>query len=889
MLKGNNTISLSNSTALYQARAVYAEKNLTVKGDGKLTINLAMGNTNLSTIYGIATETGKLVIEGSAQITVNISSTYSGPIVHGLHGMGGVEVKDAAGFITSISTSDAKKQIGVFCGHGEVIFSGTGNKVIALDETSANTDISYGIYNDCFYKSTPNNGDVTISGSGTTSISGTAAFTGITSAANGVNITSQRENADGVFKLENTKLDINMGYYSILNTSDKRDIDAPDIIINNSTVDIANTVWGIGSCFNGIEIVNSTVDMSADNSCILTDKNYDKDNQSKYGLRISGASVVDLASTGTGYTLTTRNQDTYSKFDLASGGRVTLVAQKGAGCGVSRFDFMPQFGTKTVTIIGTYDPADGLPMKATDSSYESKFEAVYGDPITVNRIYLSHSTHREKYVVGETFDSTGLKICAEKSNGTSILLDVTADMVSGFDSTSVVAPQTLTITYRGQTTTFDVSIMSGPEFASNYRVRNLADGTVATDIEITMYGAEFVTVPAVGQDVSSWFTNLPDGLSARVKNWINGTGRLEVSISGTPTQASTDEIGVTIPGSLIKSGVSYTVAMHRTAGASKYVVQPPYEANLGTLALVGEKDTALTGGNQIDIHLSGSVSDTFTGLAVDDDITSWFTNIPAGLSVNVESLSADRTSLTAGFDGTPTAVVAGLIQVTIPAAKMTNNTVDMVVPTNAAASYSITPAHVHTLVLHAKKEPTTTAYGKEAYYECTAGCGKYYTDAAGTNEILDIGAYGVIPKLSAPPTPVPTPTPTPAPAPEVERRTEVVDIYHVVAPGDYLNKIARRYNLTLAAILERNPAIKNPHWIYVGQKIKVGTKVVETTITAPAAPTTPAQTKIYSVVRGDNLIRIARKHGMTLARLYELNPGMLKRKYIYAGDKIVVD
>ena len=113
MLKGNNTISLSNSTALYQARAVYAEKNLTVKGDGKLTINLAMGNTNLSTIYGIATETGKLVIEGSAQITVNISSTYSGPIVHGLHGMGGVEVKDAAGFITSISTSDAKKQIGV--------------------------------------------------------------------------------------------------------------------------------------------------------------------------------------------------------------------------------------------------------------------------------------------------------------------------------------------------------------------------------------------------------------------------------------------------------------------------------------------------------------------------------------------------------------------------------------------------------------------------------------------------------------------------------------------------------------------------------------------------------------------------------------------------------
>ncbi len=37
-------------------------------------------------------------------------------------------------------------------------------------------------------------------------------------------------------------------------------------------------------------------------------------------------------------------------------------------------------------------------------------------------------------------------------------INVTAPMVTGFDSSAVAASQTLTITYGGKTTTYDISI-----------------------------------------------------------------------------------------------------------------------------------------------------------------------------------------------------------------------------------------------------------------------------------------------------------------------------------------------------------------------------------------------------------------------------------------------
>ena len=60
----------------------------------------------------------------------------------------------------------------------------------------------------------------------------------------------------------------------------------------------------------------------------------------------------------------------------------------------------------------------------------------------------------------EDLDVTGGKITLSYDNGSSKEIDLTDDMVSGFDN-SVVGPLTLTVAYGGFTATFDVEIVSG--------------------------------------------------------------------------------------------------------------------------------------------------------------------------------------------------------------------------------------------------------------------------------------------------------------------------------------------------------------------------------------------------------------------------------------------
>ena len=67
----------------------------------------------------------------------------------------------------------------------------------------------------------------------------------------------------------------------------------------------------------------------------------------------------------------------------------------------------------------------------------------------------------------------------------------------------------------------------------------------ATDVTITLDGEKFKDV-AVGDDVSGWF-NLPEGLTAKVKDQTSYSRELVITISGTPTATSAAAITVTVP------------------------------------------------------------------------------------------------------------------------------------------------------------------------------------------------------------------------------------------------------------------------------------------------------------------------------------------------------
>ena len=56
---------------------------------------------------------------------------------------------------------------------------------------------------------------------------------------------------------------------------------------------------------------------------------------------------------------------------------------------------------------------------------------------------------------------------------------------------------------------------------------------------------------------------------------------------------------------------------------------------------------------------------------------------------------------------------------------------------------------------------------------------------------------------------------------EVNRQLRNKPVYHTVKSGDNLSAIAKRYKVNLKDLLARNPQIKNPNVIKVGQKIRI--------------------------------------------------------------------
>lgn len=98
---------------------------------------------------------------------------------------------------------------------------------------------------------------------------------------------------------------------------------------------------------------------------------------------------------------------------------------------------------------------------------------------------------------------------------------------------------------------------------------------------------------------------------------------------------------------------------------------------------------------------------------------------------------------------------------------------------------------------------------------------------------------------------------------------------YTVRPGDTLFQIARRFGVTVDAILAANPQITDPNRIMPGQVI---------TIPVEGAP--PPGTTQYVIQPGDTLFEIARRLGITLDELLALNPQITDPSRIQPGQVI---
>lgn len=76
----------------------------------------------------------------------------------------------------------------------------------------------------------------------------------------------------------------------------------------------------------------------------------------------------------------------------------------------------------------------------------------------VETIAIASAPEKIEYVEGQPLDITGTAIVLTYNDGTTELVEVTPDMVSGFD-TNVFGQQQITVTYEGKTTTFTIVVI----------------------------------------------------------------------------------------------------------------------------------------------------------------------------------------------------------------------------------------------------------------------------------------------------------------------------------------------------------------------------------------------------------------------------------------------
>lgn len=82
--------------------------------------------------------------------------------------------------------------------------------------------------------------------------------------------------------------------------------------------------------------------------------------------------------------------------------------------------------------------------------------------ITLTKIAITHPANKIIYKVGESLDLSGLEVSGQYSDGHIEKISITSANVTGFNSSSPAKEQILTIMVAGKSTTYKVTIKSGP-------------------------------------------------------------------------------------------------------------------------------------------------------------------------------------------------------------------------------------------------------------------------------------------------------------------------------------------------------------------------------------------------------------------------------------------
>ena len=169
-----------------------------------------------------------------------------------------------------------------------------------------------------------------------------------------------------------------------------------------------------------------------------------------------------------------------------------------------------------------------------------------------------------------------------------------------------------------------------------------------------------------------------------------------------------------------------------------------------------------------------------------------------------------------------------------------------------------------------KKEPDLGTQAETTNNAATSFVEPTNAPAAATNDIATM-------TNTAPP-PV-----APAVPPSAPTTTE-----YVIAKGDNLSAIAKKFHITVKSLIDANPGVE-PTKLKIGQKLNIPPAPSATASASPGTTTTAATDNgesLYTVKSGDSLSKISTQFGTTVKALRSLNN--LKTDKIVVGQKLKI-
>ena len=225
----------------------------------------------------------------------------------------------------------------------------------------------------------------------------------------------------------------------------------------------------------------------------VCERNSEHTDRKKHTFVEGVCTVCGAETAATTYTVTLNSgangTASVSESNATEGTKITVTATPNSGYEIDKITYTSEGGVETDI---TSDPRFTMP--AAKVTVTVSFKASPVTPVTVTGISIA-APGKTAYTVGEALDVSGMKIKVDYSDGTSATIPITAAMVTGFDSSAPAASQTLTITYEGKTTTYDVSISATAPVTYDVTVNAGAGGTASASASNATEGTK-ITVTA---------------------------------------------------------------------------------------------------------------------------------------------------------------------------------------------------------------------------------------------------------------------------------------------------------------------------------------------------------------------------------------------------------